>query len=102
MKILKNLRKKWLRHRVYKYTLKYNDSLSKSDYHYEISKSYNAAALNDKHLYGANDRDFLYNCKLCQEYKVKGDHYKNLADVYLSKKLDLECGLGQIQIDFTE
>lgn len=88
MKILKILRKKWLRHRVYKYTLKYNDYLSKSDSNYELFKNYNVVVLYKKRNSDAND--YLDYCKLCQEYKVKGDHYKHLADIYLSKKFDLE------------
>ena len=90
MKILRILRKKWLCHRVYKYTLKYNDSLSKSDHYHGLSKSYNQAALDIESIYGARYHECLEYCKLCQEYKFKGDHYKHLADIYLSKKLDLE------------
>lgn len=86
MKILKKIKKKWLQHRVYKYTLKYNDSLSKQKSFDELSSNYNQVAK----AWGPNTENFIKNCKLCHKYKVKGDHYENLADIYLSKKLDLE------------
>ena len=90
MKIFISIKQKWLQHRVYKYTLKYQDYLSKSDSKSELSKSYREAANDKKELFGASDNDFIYYCKLCQKYQVKSAHYEHLAEIYLSKKFDLE------------
>ena len=90
MKIFISIKKKWLQHRVYKYTLKYLDSLSKSDSKFKLSKSYSEAANNRKKLFDAYDEDVIYYCKLCQKYQFKSEHYKHLSEIYLSKKLDLE------------
>lgn len=86
MKILKILRKKWLTHRVYKYTLKYSDALSKSEYYNELSKRYSDAAL----MYSEHGSIVLSNYQHSQEYQLKSKHFKTLADIYLSKKNDLE------------
>ena len=85
MKIFISIKKKWLQHRVYKYTLKYQDSLSKSDSLFQLSNSYDNVA------HYCEDYDYyLDNCELCQKYKFKSEHYKHLSEIYLSKKLDLE------------
>ena len=90
MKILKILRKKWLSHRVYKYTLKYDNSLSERDYYYELSKNYYRSALYIEKEFNIADSNQIEYFKLSQEYKLKGDQLKNLANIYLSKKLNLE------------
>ena len=80
MKILKILRKKWLSHRVYKYTLKYSDALSKSKYHKELSENYlESSSLLFK--FSAHSLELYNNC---QEHKVQSEHFKTLADIYLS------------------
>ena len=94
MKILKILRKNWLIHRVYKYTLKYNNSLSKADYYCNLAKCYSDAALCEKRVYGSYSADYIKFSKSCQEFDFKGNRYKNLADIYLNKKIDLEEELG--------
>lgn len=95
MKILKILRKKWLTHRVYKYTLKYSDALSKSKYHKELSEKYLESALWYEYVYFKGCYHSLERYHNCQEHKVKSEHFKTLADIYLSKKNDLEknCNL---------
>lgn len=90
MKIFISIKKKWLQHRVYKYTLKYQDSLSKSDSLFQLSNSYDNAAYCCKDAFGSNSHYYLDNCELCQKYKFKSEHYKHLSEIYLSKKLDLE------------
>lgn len=94
MKILKILRKKWLIHRVYKYTLKHNNSLSKADYYCDLAKCYSDAALNVKRIYGSYNKNYINYSKSCQKLDFKGNRSKNLADIYLSKKIDLEKELG--------
>lgn len=91
MKIFISIKKKWLQHRVYKYTLKYHDALSKSDSQFQLSNNYNSSAEYYKKRDFSNDiKNYINACKLCQKYKVKGEYYKHLADIYLDKKLDLE------------
>ena len=96
MKILKILRKKWSSHRVYKYTLKYSDALSKSKYHKELSEKYLELALQYEH-------EFFKGCKLslepyhnCQEHKAQSEHFKTLSEIYLSKKNYLEKELQSL------
>ena len=68
----------WLQHRVYKYSLKAQDSLSKSEQYLQMSQSL-------KDPYSTID-----NLKLVAKYAIKGEHYKHLADIYQDKKIDLE------------
>ena len=94
MKILKILRKKWLTHRVYKYTLEYSNALSKSEYYNELSKRYFKAALIRTRKLGDDDLYVLSNHKKSLEYQAQSNHFKILADMYLSKKNDLEKELN--------
>lgn len=80
MKIIKSIRKMWLQHRVYKYSLKAQDSLSKSEQYLKLSLS-----LMDLHPHPDID-----DLKLIEKYTIKSGHYKRLADIYQDKKTDLE------------
>lgn len=90
MKFFISIKKKYLQHRVYKYTLKYHDALSKSNSELQLSNNYNEAARYCEKVYGAGSEFYIKKCQLCQEHKVDSEHYKHLADIYLDKKLDLE------------
>lgn len=90
MKFFIGIKKKWLQHRVYKYTLKYQDALSKSDSLFKMSENYNSIAEYYKNRYGVYRSEFLKNYEMATDYILKSSHQKNLSDIYLSKKLDLE------------
>ena len=52
MKIFISIKKKWLQHRVYKYTLKYEDAISKSNYHFNLANNCLVVAAYNKEVYG--------------------------------------------------
>ena len=86
MKIFTSIKKKWLQHRVYKYTLKYDDSKSKSNYHFNLAHSYYEIALSNSSFRPL----FEENIKNYHAETLKGEHYNNIASIYSDKKLDLE------------
>lgn len=90
MKIFIGIKKKWLQHRVYTYTLKYQDALSKSNYHSKMSEKYESIAEHYKRNHGTYHSEFLQNSEMAAEYSLKSSYQKNLSDMYLNKKLDLE------------
>lgn len=91
MKILKILRKKWLKHRVYKYTLKYNNYSNKSQYYHNLSDTY----------YTIASKCSIVNCskyaRLSDKFKFKGNKFSIIADTYLDKKQDLERNLHDLE-----
>lgn len=93
MKILKILRKKWLSHRVYNYTLKYNNYSNKSQYYYDLSDHYyTQASFIDEIL--VSDR--LKYARLSDKFRFKGNKFSIIADAYLDKKQDLERNLHNL------
>lgn len=92
MKILKILRKKWLKHRVYKYTLKYNNYSNKSQYYHDLSDIYCTQA--SKHFI----TNYSKYARLSNKFKFKGNKFSIIADTYLDKKQDLERNLHNCTI----
>lgn len=90
MKIFIGIKKKWLQNRVYKYTLKYQDALSNSVSLSEMSKKYNLAAEYADKVYGCDYHKCLELHETAIDYISKSSYQKNLSDMYLNKKLDLE------------
>ena len=70
----------WLQHRVYKYSLKAQDSLSKSEQYLQLSQ----------YLKDPTKSPEIDELKLAAKYTIKGEHYKHIADIYQDKKIDLE------------
>lgn len=94
MNLLNIIRKKWLQRRVYKYSLKSQDALSKSEYFLKLSKDYETLALDleeDFGISGCNEK--MKHLCTSLEYAIKSDHFKHLSDIYLDKKLNLETKL---------
>ncbi len=96
MKIFISIKKKWLQHRVYKYTLKYQDTLSKSDYFSKMSTTYNSAAEHADRTYGRDYNECRNLHKMAADYSLKSSYQKNLSEMYLNKKLDLEEELNSL------
>ena len=90
MKLFDSIRKKWLQHRIYKYSLKSQDALSKSKHFLNLSKRYEAIAQGKCKMFGSGDDSQKRDIKLSSKYAIKSDHYKHLSDFYLNKQLLLE------------
>lgn len=91
MKIFISIKKKWLQYRVYKYTLKYSNALSKSNYYLELSKNHNnqsASILREFGIYGR--KEALKEKNLSTKYMLESEKFSNRSNIYLDKKLDLE------------
>ena len=90
MKIFISIKKKWLQHRVYKYTLKYQNALSKSEYLSKLSDDYYSAAKYADKMFGMETNKSIELHKTSNHYSLESSYKKNLSDMYLNKKLDLE------------
>lgn len=90
MKIFISIKKKWLQHRVYKYTLKYQNALSKSESLSKLSDDYYSAAKYSDETFGTNASRSIDLHKTSNHYSLESSYQKNLSDMYLNKKLDLE------------
>jgi len=94
MKLLNSIRKKWLQHRVYKYLLKSQDALSKSEQLLELSKNYEALALEVEREFGIYHRnEKIKHLHVSSKYALKSEHYEHLADIYSRKRVDLDTQL---------
>ncbi len=90
MKILISIKKKWLNHRVYEYTLKSENALSKSEALSKMAETYNLAAEeSDRKLHKYSNKSITLH-KEATNYMLQSSYQKNLSDMYLNKKLDLE------------
>lgn len=89
MKIFISIKKKCLQHRVYKYTLKYQNALSKSEALSKISEDYYYAAKDYESTYGHSEESLKFR-RTSNNYILQSSYQKNLSDIYLNKKLDLE------------
>lgn len=87
MKIFKVIWKAWLQHRVYKYTLKYEDFSSKSNRFRRLARNYQAQS--DDAIDDVGEDSKHYNLS-ATKYFNKSDHCAHLAKMYRNKKLDLE------------
>ena len=92
MKILKILRKKWLSHRVYKYTLKYNNYSNKSQYYHDLSDIYYTQMQASKCFIS----EWSKYARLSNKFQFKGNKFSIIADAYLDKKQDLERNLHNL------
>ena len=92
MNIFRVIRKALLQHRVYKYTLKYEDFSSKSERFHHLAECYeDQASKIPEYVYTDQNRKALEESMVAATQNfIESDHYKHLADIYLSKKLDLE------------
>lgn len=92
MKIFISIKKKWLQHRVYKYTLKYQNALSKSEVLSKLSEYYNSAAQDSAKIHAKDyaSKESIEFREASANYSLKSSYQKNLSDMYLNKKLDLE------------
>lgn len=84
-----SIKRKWLLFKVYKYTLKYKDALSKSDCYSKTATSFHSMVLHYERIEHFNDK-FHKAVQNYRKYKMKSEHFKNTSDIYLSKKLDAE------------
>lgn len=92
MKILKILRKKWLSHRVYNYTLKYNNYSNKSQYYNDLSDIYYTQAQASKCFIS----EWSEYARLSNKFQFKGNKFSIIADAYLDKKQVLERNLHNL------
>lgn len=90
MKLFNSIRKKWLQHRVYKYSLKSQDALSKSEHFLNLSKQYKSIAQGKCKMFSSSNELQERDLKLSSKYAIKSDHLKHLSDFYLNKQLLLE------------
>ncbi len=99
MKFFFKIKKKWLQHRVYKYTLKYEGSMSKSKYYADMSNRYNESAKDAASYYikGKGLPNYVKASRLSLKSKLRSDKYKSLANIYLDKKIDLEEELQNLR-----
>ena len=97
MKLFNSIRKKWLQHRISKYSLKSQDALSKSQYFLKLSKSHEALALNIERNFGIYRRDEkMEHLQTASKYAFKSEHFKHLSDFYLNKQMILEKQLRSL------
>ena len=92
MKIFISIKKKWLQHRVYKYTLKYEDAISKSNYHFNLANNCLIVAAYNKEVYG------VCSLEAVKKEQFEGNYYEHLASRYLRKKVDLDKKLQSLNV----
>lgn len=97
MKIFISVKKRWLQNKVYKYTLQSQDALAKSIYYSKKSEDYDSAAKYSDKYYGSSYYGSLDLHEEAADYSLKSSYQKNLSDSYLSKKLDLEKEISELE-----
>lgn len=97
MGIFVNFKKKRLLKKKYRYTLKSKDALSKSEHLIDLSDKYldlvSRCICNGPMIYRDDIEKFQKKSYKC---KIKAEHHKNISEMYLDMKLDVETELNNL------
>ena len=96
MNFFKSIKIMWLQHRVYKYTLKSNDYLSKSEAFEESIERYNFL-FTKRYKYVGICSDHEKYISNIRKFTIKSKKFYNRSKIFLDKKIDAEIALSNMQ-----